>query len=151
MMHTNVFEIPRDHFVNKSSYVKEDKDRAYCGIINIYNFLSDSFKYNRADDLGYLIARLFVNKEKYFFVEGKRQLGFVYSNFGKKAIDKSSLLNIIQTAILYAMEFDLLVPPYDHAKIASVAQMNKKIQSSIIQTGKRLGFQFNSDDISEKE
>ena len=49
------------------------------------------------------------------------------------------------------MEFDLLVPPYDHVKIASVAQMNKKIQSSIIQTGKRLGFLFNSDDISEKE
>jgi hypothetical protein len=37
MMHTNVFEIPRDHFVMRSSYIKEDKKRAYCGIINIYN------------------------------------------------------------------------------------------------------------------
>jgi len=94
---------------------------------------------------------LFVNKEKRYFVEGKRQLGFLYSNFGKETIDNKALLKIIQTAILYAMEFDLLVPPYDHVKIASVAQMNKKIQSSVLQTGKRLGFQFNSDDVTEKE
>jgi len=150
-MHSNIFEFDRGHGVWKTPYIQKDKTNSYCGIINIYNFLSDSIKYNRTDDLGYLIARVFVNKEKHFFVEGKRQLGFLYSNFGKKQIDMSTLLKIIQTAILYAMEFDLLVPPYDHVKIASVAQMNKKIQSSIIQTGKRLGFQFNSDDISEKE
>jgi len=150
-MHSNIFEFNREHGVWKTSYVQKDKTNSYCGIINIYNFLSDSFKYNRADDLGYLIARLFVNKEKHYFVEGKRQLGFLYSSFGKETINKNSLLKIIQTAILYAMEFDLLVPPYDHVKIASVAQMNKKIQSSILQTGKRLGFQFNSDDVSEKE
>ncbi len=150
-MHSNIFEFDRKHGVWKTSYVQQDKTNSYCGIINIYNFLSDSFKYNRPDDLGYLIARLFVNKEKRYFVEGKRQLGFLYSNFGKEVIDKAILMKIIQTAILYAMEFDLLVPPYDHAKIASVAQMNRKIQSSILQTGKRLGFQFNSDDVSENE
>lgn len=150
-MHSNIFEFNREHGVWKTSYVQKDKTNSYCGIINIYNFLSDSFKYNRSDDLGYLIARLFVNKEKRYFVEGKRQLGFLYSNFGKETIDNKALLKIIQTAILYAMEFDLLVPPYDHVKIASVAQMNKKIQSSVLQTGKRLGFQFNSDDVTEKE
>jgi hypothetical protein len=150
-MHSNIFEFDRGHGVWKTSYVQKDKTNSYCGIINIYNFLSDSFKYNRSDDLGYLIARLFVNKEKHYFVEGKRQLGFLYSNFGKEVIDKKALIKVIQTAILYAMEFDLLVPPYDHVKIASVAQMNKKIQSSVLQTGKRLGFQFNSDDVSEKE
>lgn len=150
-MHSNIFEFDRSHGVWKTSYVQKDKTNSYCGIINIYNFLSDSFKYNRADDLGYLIARLFVNKEKRYFVEGKRQLGFLYSNFGKEPIDKKTTLKIIQTAILYSMEFDLLVPPYDHVKIASVAQMNKKIQSSVLQTGKRLGFQFNSDDVTEKE
>jgi hypothetical protein len=150
-MHSNIFEFDRGHGVWKTSYIQKDKTNSYCGIINIYNFLSDSFKYNRADDLGYLIARMFVNKENHFFVEGKRQLGFLYSNFGKEVIGKQSLQKIIQTAILYAMGFDLLVPPYDHVKIASVAQMNKKIQNSILQTGKRLGFQFNSDDISENK
>ena len=30
-MHSNVFEIPRDHLVMKSSYIREDKTRSYCG------------------------------------------------------------------------------------------------------------------------
>ncbi len=47
------------------------------------------------------------------------------------------------------MEFDLLVPPYDQIKIASVAQMHQKIANSRLQTGKRLGFRFNSDDVNE--
>jgi hypothetical protein len=150
-MHSNIFEFDRGHGVWKTEYVQKDNTLSYSGIINIYNFLSDSFKYNRADDLGYLIARLFINKERCYFVEGKRQMGVLYRNFGKEKIEKETIGKIIQTAILYAMEFDLLVPPYDHVKIASVAQMNKKIQSSVQQTGKRLGFQFNSDDVSEKE
>ena len=40
MMHTNIFEFNRDHSIMKSPYVKKDKDRSYCGLINIYNFLS---------------------------------------------------------------------------------------------------------------
>jgi hypothetical protein len=45
------------------------------------------------------------------------------------------------------MEFDLLVPPYDTIKIATVGQAEAKIQHSRMITGKRLGFQFNSDDV----
>ena len=147
-MHSNIFEFDRGHVVWKTSYAQKDKTNTYCGIINIYNFLSDSFKYNRNDDLGYLIARVFVNKEMYYFVEGKRQFGFLYSNFGKEKITREIIKKIINTAIVYALQFDLLVPPYDNVKIASVGLMNKKIQSTQLQTGKRVGFQFNSDDVS---
>lgn len=146
-MHTNVFEFDRDHSIWKLSYVQEDKLNSYCGVINIYNFLTDSFKYNRLDDLGYLIGRLFINRESHYFVEGKRQMGFLYNNFGQSILDRDALRKIIETAILYSLEFDLLVPPYDMVKIASVAQMNTKIESSKLQTGKRLGFKFNSDDV----
>lgn len=146
-MHSNIFEFDREHQVWKTPYVQENVLNSYCGIINIYNFLSDSFKYNRVDDLGYLVARIFVNREKHYFVEGKRQLGFLYNNFGTMTIDKESLKKIINTAILYAMQFDLLVPPYDTVKITSVALMNQKFENSKLQTGKRLGFQFNSDDV----
>jgi len=52
LMHTNIFEFSRDHEIRRTHYIREDKDRSYCGIINIYNFLSDSFKYNRVNDLG---------------------------------------------------------------------------------------------------
>jgi hypothetical protein len=118
-------------------------------MINVYNFLTDSFKYNRNDDLGYLIGRLFVNRENHYFVEGKRQMGFLYNNFGQAIISSDAIKRIIESAMLYSLEFDLLVPPYDMVKIASVAQMNSKIESSKLQTGKRLGFKFNSDDVLE--
>lgn len=148
-MHSNIFEFDREHQIWKTPYVLENVLNSYCGIINIYNFLADSFKYNRADDLGYLVARIFVNREFHYFVEGKRQLGFLYNNFGTAVINKESLKQIINTAILYSMQFDLLVPPYDTVKITSVALMNQKFEISKLQTGKRLGFQFNSDDVLE--
>ena len=148
-MHSNVFQFDRDHNIWKLSYVKDNKNSSYCGIINIYNFLRDSFKYNRLDDLGYLIGRIFINRDYHYFVEGKRQMGFLYNNFGSATIDKEALINIIQSSILYTLEFDLLVPPYDVVKIASVNQMNTKIENSKLQTGKRLGFKFNSDDVLE--
>lgn len=150
-MHTNVFEFDRDHNIWKLSYVKEDQLASYCGIINIYNFLADSFKFKRFDDLGYLIGRVFINKDFHYFVEGKRQMGFLYNNFGTAVINKESLRQVIETAIMYSLEFDLLVPPYDVVKIASVIQMNTKIENAKLQTGKRLGFKFNSDDVLEDE
>ncbi|MDP4225821.1 MAG: hypothetical protein Q8907_05880 [Bacteroidota bacterium] len=147
-MHTNIFEFDRDNIVWKNSYVSENKLNSYCGVINIYNFLSDSFNYNRLDDLGYLVARIFINREKHYFVEGKRQLGVLYNNFGTAQIQESDLIKIVNSAILYCLEFDLLVPPYDNVKIVSVAQLNEKIENSRLATGKRLGFTFNSDDVS---
>lgn len=150
-MHTNVFKFDRNHNVWQLSYVKDNNFNAFCGTINIYNFLSDSFKYNRADDLGYLIGRIFINREMHYFVEGKRQMGFLYNNFGQAVVDKESIKRIIESALLYTLDFDLLVPPYDMVKIASVDQMNNKIDSAKLQTGKRLGFKFNSDDVLEEQ
>ena len=43
-MHSNVFDFPPDHQVSKSKYASEDKLRSFCGVINIYNFLSDSLR-----------------------------------------------------------------------------------------------------------
>lgn len=146
-MHTNIFEFNREHIIWQNSYVQKDKDNSYCGIINIYNFLADSFKYKRSSDEGYLIGRIFINRENQYFVEGKRQISMKHNSFGSKTIDRKSLLNIIETAVSYALEFDLLVPPYDLVKIVSVDQMNTKIENSKLQTGKRLGYKFNSNDI----
>lgn len=147
-MHTNTYEFDRSHLIWQNSLVKTEPYSSYCGMISIYNFLNDSFKYNRIEDLGYLIARIFINKDGYYFVEGKRQMSYWLNNFGTSKIDKEILRDITNSAILYALEFDLLVPPYDSVKIINVEQINNKIESSRIQTGKRLGFTFNSDDVS---
>lgn len=146
-MHSNIFQFDREHPAWKTAYIQKNKFNAYSGIINIYNYLADSFKYSRQDDLGYLIARVFINHEKQYFVEGKRQMGLLFTNYGSEEISKQSLQIIISTAVQYALEFDLLVPPYDTVKIASVGQAEAKIQHSRVITGKRLGFQFNSDDV----
>ena len=146
-MHSNIFQFDREHPAWKTAYIQKNRYNAYSGIINIYNFLADSFRYTRLDDLGYLIARIFINHEKQYFVEGKRQMGMLFTNYGSEEISKESLQIIISTAIQYALEFDLLVPPYDTVKIATVGQAEAKIQHSRVITGKRLGFQFNSDDV----
>ncbi|MDD2583789.1 MAG: hypothetical protein WCR61_07370 [Bacteroidales bacterium] len=148
-MHSDVFIFDRDHAVWKNDYVKKDKDNAYSGIISIYNFLSDSLKYNRPEDLGYLVARIFVNKDKYFISEGKRQADNVVSAFGKTKLGREELVRIVELAILYTLSFDLLIPPFDLIKIASVEQINDKIESAKHQTGKRMGYKYNSDDILE--
>lgn len=146
-MHSNIFQFDRDHPAWKTAYIQKNKYNAYSGIIHIYNFLADSFKYSRLDDLGYLIARIFVNHENQVLVEGKRQMGMLFTNYGNEAFSMESLQKIIYTAINYSLEFDLLIPPYDTVKIASVGQAESKIQHSRLITGKRLGFQFNSDDV----
>ena len=146
-MHSNIFQFDREHPAWKTAYIQKNKYNSYSGIINIYNFLADSFKYSRLDDLGYLIARIFINHEKQYLVEGKRQMGMLFTNYGNEEFSKDALQTIVYTAINYSLEFDLLVPPYDTVKIASVGQAESKIQHSRLITGKRLGFQFNSDDV----
>jgi len=146
-MHSNVFEFDDKHPVWNTTYIKDDPLRSYCGTINIYNFLADSFKYNRPNDLGYLVARIFVNKDNHFFVEGKRQSDEVVKDFAMDGISPGIIRQIVETAIQYCIEFDLLVPLYDQVKVATVDQMNQKMSHSKMVTGKRLGFSFNSDDV----
>jgi len=143
-MHSNVFRFDRNNTLWNTSYLNENENRGYCGIINIYNFLNDSFKYNRANDLGYMVGRIFINHENHFMVEGKRQLGFLYNDFINSVIDKDKLKSIIQSAIIYCLDFDLLVPKYDLVKEVSVNQINQLIDDQKLKTAKRLGFVFKS-------
>lgn len=144
-MHSNVFEIPRDHEVMKLPYIKEDKLRSYCGIIHIFNFLNDSFKYNRLTDVGYLIGRVFMNKENHYFIEGKREVGLLYNNFPTSVLDEKAIQSILESSIAYTINFDLLTPPFDSMKEVSVEEMLDIRDKMRIRTGKRLGFKFNED------
>ena len=144
-MHTNVFDFDKSHGIWKTSYLKEDELRAYCGMINVYNFLADSFKYNRINDVGYLVARLFINKDLHYFVEGKRQLGFLYNDFVNEIINNQKVREIIESSILYSMDFDLLTPHYDNMKEVSVNEVIQVTNAMNIKTGKRLGFKFHAD------
>lgn len=141
-MHTNIFEFPKAHSVMQTKYVKDDNLRSYCGVISIYNFLADSFKFNRMNDIGYLIGRVFINKENHFIVEGKRQLGFLFNDFTNQEVDANNLKKILEAALQYSIEFDLLVPPFDEVKYVSVQEMNQLTSTVSLKTGKRLGFNY---------
>lgn len=146
LMHTNIFEFPRNHEVMKTPYIREDKSRSYCGVIQIFNFLADSFRYNRINDAGYMIGRIFVNKDKHYFVEGKRELSQVLNNFNSKELDRTAVTEILQSAIKYTVNFDLLVPEYSNLVEVSVNDILQiEDQNMILKTGKRLGFRFEPD------
>lgn len=144
-MHTNVFDFPKDHPMWDTTYIKEDPLRSYCGMINVYNFLADSFKYSRLNDAGYLVARLFLNKDMHYFVEGKRQLGILYNDFINETIDNEKMRKVIESTILYSMDFDLLTPAYDTMKEVSVHEVISVTNAMNLKTGKRLGFRFQAD------
>ena len=144
-LHTNVFQFDQGHSVWRTSYIKENENRSYCGIISVYNFLNDSFKYNRLNDLGYMIARIFVNSENHFMVEGKRQLGFLYNDLMNSVLDRDTMRNIVESTVLYTLDFDLLVPPYDAVKQVSLIEIQQLSDNLKLRTGKRLGFRFKAD------
>lgn len=150
ILHTNIFQFPRLHEVMKTQYINDNPARSYCGVINIYNFLADSFRFNRYNDLGYLIGRVFINKDVHYFIEGKREIGQLYNNFSTSVLDETALRDIIKSSILYTTNFDLLTPPYDEVKLVRVGDMQAESDIKLV-TGKRLGFRFQGDHVEIKE
>jgi hypothetical protein len=145
IMHTNVFRLDQSNALWKASYLQEDESRGFFGVVNIYNFLSDSFRYDRERDLGYLVARLFVNKEGHFFVQGKKQLGFLYNDLPGATLDAGQMRAFLFSVLLYVLDFDLLAPPYDQVSQVTVEEMKQLESYSMVSTGKRLGFRFQAD------
>jgi len=145
-MHSNIFRFDDQHILWKNSYLKEDELRSYCGVINIYNFLSDSLKYNRENDAGYLIGRLFINKDKHFFLEGKKQLSFAHNQFDKEVLNEEKLRDVIEACIMYSLDFDLYSPNFERVQMVSVNQIIALGNNPKLRTEKRMGFEFNFSD-----
>jgi len=144
-MHSNVFNFEPGHRIYQSSYIKANPSLSYCGVIYIHNFLADSIKYNRLADEGTLIARILVNKEKHFMVEGERQLGFLYESFSEVPITEDVLTNIIELSILDCINTDLQLPPFASVKDVTLHQKQTIAAASGYPTGKRLGYMLKSE------
>ena len=144
-MHSNIFDFPSTHEIFKSKYVKQDKSRSFCGVINIYNFLSDSLKYNRLNDEGVLIGRVFINKEKKFFVEGDEDLGALFKDFSKKEINANLLDQIIDACMVFTLNFDLCSPNFNDVRLVSVHHLLAMSMNQKIKTSKRLGYKLSAE------
>lgn len=145
LMHSNVFDFEQGHRTLNNSYVKADPFRSLCGQIYVYNFLSDSFKYNRPNDLGYLMARIFVNKDLHYYVDGEQKLSFLFNDFVNAVLDEKALSCIIEQVLIHCLEFDLYTPPYKQVSMVTVDAINQTSNERKLQTGKRLGFKFKAD------
>jgi hypothetical protein len=144
-LHQNVFRMPDESGVWKTSYMQENPDRGYFGVINIYNFLAESFEQHRMNDEGYLIGRIFMNFEKHFLVEGKGQLGFLFNDLVNMELSDEKALHIIRVAMKFAIEFDLITPPYTMIQEVSLFQIQAISSDLKLSTGKRVGFKFSSE------
>ncbi len=144
----NIYEIDKSHSIWSHSYIQDNPLNSFVGIIHVYNFLKSSYRNNESEDLGYLIARIFINQEQHYFVEGKRQLGFLYNDFSSNVISKEDFKKIIQSSILYCLDFEMLVPPYEDVSIINIEQLRAMINKSKSQNAKRMGFQFYKNDTS---
>ena len=143
-MHSNIFDFPPTHEIFNSKYINSDKTKSFCGVINIYNFLSDSLKYNRLNDEGVLIGRIFINKEKKFFVEGDEDLGSLFKEFSKKEINSESIEEIINACMIFTLNFDLCSPNFNDVRLVSVHHLLTMSMNQKIKTSKRLGYQLSN-------
>jgi hypothetical protein len=144
--HNNVFRMPDDNPLWGTQYFKEDDDRGFFGVLYIYNFLAQSFLQNRTQDQGYLIGRIFFNKDHHFMIEGKGQLGYLFRDMQNMELTEEALKLIIQMAFVFAIEFDLLVPPYEFVSEMTVGEAQIISNNLQMQTGKRLGFKMKAED-----
>ena len=144
VLQTNIVTLNPAHPVMQSEHVKSDPSRGYFGHIMIYNFLSDSIRYNRLHDPGYLVARIMVNHENNFFVEGVRQMNFLFTDLAGNTINSQWLELILEKSIITAMEIDLIAPNYPDIQNVTLSQ--KINNESRMGRGEKIGFQMSAMD-----
>lgn len=141
-MHSNVFTFEKNHHIFKTSYIKDDPMRAYFGEIHMYNFLADSFRYDRSADYGFLMGRVFVNKDQHFFMEGQRQFGFMFNNLPVDVFEPANMRHVVERSMVYALDFDLTAPNFNEMREVTVNQITAFGSSLNLSTRKKLGFKF---------
>lgn len=136
-VHTNAFLLPDGHPVLGSAYVSANPNRAYFGLIHVYNFLSDSFRMRRLNDLGTLMSRFFVNGEGHYFAEGVGSLNMALT---ANAVCADDLRAWLYRLMVTAMDFDLQAAPFQAVQEVSVLALEGIREELRQRTGKRLGF-----------
>lgn len=139
VMHSNVITFPEDHELMSNPYVEEDFRRRFFGHIMAYNFMADSIKYNRMNDPGYLLARILINVENHFYLEGVSELDLEYTDIARNVLDDRALRLFIESAMIASVNNDLMAPAIDDIKKISVKQ---KMENQQVSRGQKLGFSF---------
>jgi hypothetical protein len=140
VLHTNIVTFADSHVIMQDPYMKEQEVNRYFGQINIYNFMSDSLKFNRVNDPGYLLARLMINHDNRFFIEGEGQLSTLFSKISEKPITNEPLDALVKISLAIAIENDLVAMPYPDVKFITLYQ--KLEHTPDMGGGQKIGFQM---------
>jgi len=140
VLHTNVVTFDEGHPIIQNPYIRENELNRYFGQINVYNFMSDSLKFNRVNDPGYLVGRLMINHENRFFIEGEGRLADLFSSISKGPLQETDLATLVKHALLVAIDNDLMAPPYTQVKFITLYQ--KQEHTPEMGGGQKIGFKM---------
>jgi hypothetical protein len=139
VMNSNVVTFEESHAIMKEDYIKANDVNRYFGQIMIYNFMADSLKYGRMNDPGYLLARLMINHESRFFIEGEKELTD-YNKISEKEITEEDLRNLVKLTLKMAIANDLVAPSFSNVK--SITLNQKKDHALEMGGAQKIGFRM---------
>jgi hypothetical protein len=140
VLHTNVVALDWGHPVMQEPYMKEKEVNRFFGQIMIYNFMADSLKFNRINDPGYLLARLLINHEGRYVIEGDGHLSTIANKISTKPIVNQELGILVKLALMLAIENDLVAPPFPDVRYITLHQ--KMERTLELGAGRKIGFQI---------
>jgi len=139
VLHSNIVTFPDDYGPMDTKYVEEDFRRRFFGHIMAYNFMADSIKYQRLNDPGYLVGRLLINIDSHYFLEGVQQLELPDNDMSDNPVTPDSLRLFVESAMIAAVNNDLIAPPLTDIQRISVKQ---KLENQQVSRGSKVGFSF---------
>lgn len=140
VLHTNIVTFDEGHPVMQEPYIHSNEVNRYFGQIMIYNFMSDSVKFNRVNDPGYLVARLLINHEGRYVIEGEGRLGALFNKISSAPITEGELNVLVKLALTIAIENDLMAPPFTDVRFITLYQKMEKTQE--LGGGQKIGFRM---------
>lgn len=139
VMHSNIVTFPDSFAPLATPYVAADFRRRYFGHIMAYNFMADSIRYQRLNDPGYLLGRLLVNIDSHYYLESVRQLELPSPDMSCNIITPEAMRLFVESAMIAAINNDLIAPPLEDIQKISVKQ---KLENQQISRGSKVGFSF---------
>jgi len=128
VLHTNVVTFDEADPIMQDPYIKQREVNRYFGQIMVYNFMADSLKFNRVNDPGYLVARLLINHEGRYVIEGEGRLGALAGKISSAPITEGELNILVKLALTIAIENDLMAPPFPQVRFITLFQKMEKTQ-----------------------
>ena len=143
VMGTNIVTLEESHSIMKEEYILRNEVNRYFGQIMIYNFMAESLKYNRTNDPGYLLARIMINHEDRFFIEGERDLQS-YNQISETPVTDEDLKKVVKIVLKMAIENDLVAPAFTEVK--SITLNQKRDHNLELGGAQKIGFKMSYED-----